>query len=263
MRTASKRNLLCLGVGDGHPSPERGHAAFLYQFGSTRLLVDCGEPASRSLQRAGIGADDFEALLISHLHFDHVGGLFTLLQGLWLAPRRRPLTVYLPAHGIPLVRQLMKAACLFEAWNAFPLELAPLRAGRPFEIGPVRVTPLPSSHMFLLRAPPARRNDALSQAFSFLLEMEGCRVAHSADLGDLADAERLTVGDLDLLVCEPAHVDAEELLVLLRGRTIRRAAFVHLTRLQWQRRQEFLRHARQAMPGTRVCIPEDGDRLKF
>ena len=37
-------SLTCLGVGDGLPCADRHHAAFLYRFGHTSILVDCGKP---------------------------------------------------------------------------------------------------------------------------------------------------------------------------------------------------------------------------
>mgnify|MGYP000234913366 CR=1 FL=1 len=37
-------NLTCLGTGDGHPSVERSHSAFLYESGGATVLMDCGEP---------------------------------------------------------------------------------------------------------------------------------------------------------------------------------------------------------------------------
>lgn len=40
-----------------------------------RLLIDCGGDARFSLNRLGLGAADIDAVYISHLHADHVGGL--------------------------------------------------------------------------------------------------------------------------------------------------------------------------------------------
>jgi ribonuclease BN (tRNA processing enzyme) len=40
-----------------------------------RLLFDCGTDARLSLAEAGLGARDIDAVYVSHLHSDHVGGL--------------------------------------------------------------------------------------------------------------------------------------------------------------------------------------------
>ena len=59
------RSLKCLGVGEGKPCGRRHSSAFLYRFGSTRLLVDCGDGTSHGLIQAGVGPDDIDALLLS------------------------------------------------------------------------------------------------------------------------------------------------------------------------------------------------------
>ena len=40
-----------------------------------RLLIDCGGDARHALARVGLGARDIDALYVSHLHADHIGGI--------------------------------------------------------------------------------------------------------------------------------------------------------------------------------------------
>ncbi len=261
-RTAA-HSVVCLGVGDGRPSLDRGHAAFLYRLGGARLLVDCGEPATRALLQAGVPADDLNHVFISHQHFDHLGGLFTLLQGLWLAPRRHPLSVHLPAVGIRPVRELMRTACLFDDWTPFPLAFRPLRVGQKVAVKEAVVTPHASSHLQVLQPIHGPRNPRLNQAFSFILETKDRRVAHSADLGGLADLEGLTREPLDLLVCELSHLEPAEVFAHLAGKPIRQVAFVHLSSAQWRRRAQIEARAARALRPIQVHVPSDGARLDF
>jgi len=56
-----------------------------------RLLVDCGGDIRHSLHRVGLGALNIDAVYISHLHFDHVGGLEWLgLNTLFNPEAQRP-----------------------------------------------------------------------------------------------------------------------------------------------------------------------------
>ena len=262
-RRAAHR-LTCLGVGDGHISARRGHSAYLYEFGAARLLVDCGEPATQTLLRAGTRLEDLHAVLVSHLHFDHVGGLFTLLQGLWLSRRQRPLTVYLPRAGVAPVRALMDAAHLFRAVPArFELRFEPLQGGQPFPVGPVMVTPLPNRHLIPSPAAARARGAPPTEAFSFLLEDRARRVGHSADLGDVDDLAALVQEPLDLLVCELAHLDPTALFARLCGHPIRRVALVHLSAPQWRTRQHWRARAARALAPIPVCVPRDGERIAF
>ncbi|MFY9716920.1 MAG: MBL fold metallo-hydrolase [Thermoplasmata archaeon] len=67
------------------------------------LLLDCGAGATgrlHDLQRF----DEVEAVLISHLHTDHVAGLFDLLLHTFLTGRRRPLTIVSPPGLSPILR---------------------------------------------------------------------------------------------------------------------------------------------------------------
>ena len=45
--------LKCFGVGDGQACADRNHSAYLYTASGTALLVDCGEPVSRSFKASG------------------------------------------------------------------------------------------------------------------------------------------------------------------------------------------------------------------
>lgn len=59
-------------------SGSRGNA-LLVEAGNTRLLVDAGfgpREMSRRLQRLGLKADDVDAVLVTHEHSDHIGGVF-------------------------------------------------------------------------------------------------------------------------------------------------------------------------------------------
>jgi ribonuclease BN (tRNA processing enzyme) len=40
-----------------------------------RLLIDCGGDARHALAKLGLGAKDIDALYVSHLHADHIGGI--------------------------------------------------------------------------------------------------------------------------------------------------------------------------------------------
>ena len=57
-------------------------------------MLECGPSALAGLKRAGIPSDAPDALLISHLHGDHFGGVpFLLLEYLFSNPRSRPLVI--------------------------------------------------------------------------------------------------------------------------------------------------------------------------
>src|SRR5205823_1827426 len=82
-------SLKCFGTGDGWPSADRNHSSFLYRFGQTRVLIDCGEGISRSYKASGLSYNAVDGIFLSHMHADHTGGFLMLMQGMWLEKRRK------------------------------------------------------------------------------------------------------------------------------------------------------------------------------
>jgi ribonuclease BN (tRNA processing enzyme) len=250
-------NLKCFGVGDGTAGTERFLSSFLYQFRETSLILDCGEPLSRSFKAAGFSYDVFDHIFISHLHSDHFGGFFMFLQSLWLQGRTRPLTVHLPADGIAPVRQMLNASYLFDELMPFPLAFEPHTAGKSVAAGPMRVTPFKTTHLANLKQRYSDRYPGNYEAFCFLMESAGLRIGHSADIGSPRDLEPLLEHPLDLLVCELAHFTPDELFASLRGRKVRTLAFVHLASEYWADREGLLQQARRKLPETEIVIGSD------
>ncbi len=74
----------------GHPSAQ------VVNINEQLFLVDAGEGVQRQMARCGISPLKLRAVFISHLHGDHLFGLFPLLSTLGLYGRRTPLKIYAP-----------------------------------------------------------------------------------------------------------------------------------------------------------------------
>lgn len=74
----------------GHPSAQ------VVNINEQLFLVDAGEGVQRQMARCGVSPLKLRAVFISHLHGDHVFGLFPLLSTLGLYGRRTPLKIYAP-----------------------------------------------------------------------------------------------------------------------------------------------------------------------
>lgn len=258
-----KNSLTCLGVGDGWPCPDRNHASFLYRFGKTSLIVDCGEPVDGRLQASGIRHDAVDGIFISHLHSDHFGGFFMFMQGMWLGKRSRDLPVYLPQGAIKPLRGMLHAAFLFNELLGFRLNLLPLIGEKPVVVRGVRVTPFLTTHLDGMRARFGRKYRSDFSAYCLLLESGGLRVGHSADLGCPQDLEPLLAKPLDLLVCELAHFPPEKIFAYLKGRKIGRLVFVHLGRDQWKNLGRVRRLAARMLPELPHTFAHDDQCLEI
>lgn len=256
-------SLKTFGVGDGWPSAERNHSSFLYRLGNQSILVDCGEPISRSYKASGLDYNTIDTILISHLHFDHVGGLFMLIQGFWLERRTKELRIYAPSDGIPLIRQLLQSACIFDEILPFRLTFHALKAGVSFSAGQVEVTPYPTTHLAYFRNRFQSKYPQGYEAFSFLIETGDLRIGHSADIGAIEDLDPLLAKPLDVLVCELAHVPPDELFRYLTTRSIERIIFIHLGRDGIENLDNLQRTAGQILGSRRLEWARDAEDFDF
>lgn len=253
--------LTCFGVGDGWPCPRRFHSSFLYRFGEGAILVDCGESVSRSFKASGLSYDLIDRIFISHLHFDHFGGFFMFIQGLWLEGRTKELTVHMPIDGIEPTRQLLKAACIFEELLPFRLRFEPLQAKKSVTCQQSQITPFLTSHLHDAEKAFGERYPQRYEAFSFLIETPRCRIGHSADIGAVEDLQPLTDQPLDCLVCELAHVTPEKLFHFLARRSIKYILFTHLSRECLTRFETLRKLALEILGPDRVGWADDGQEI--
>ena len=73
------------GSGSPLPDPRRGNPAVAVIAGQRVFIVDAGEGASETLNRMQIATQRIEAVLLTHFHSDHIGGLGSLAIQRWAA----------------------------------------------------------------------------------------------------------------------------------------------------------------------------------
>lgn len=95
------------GSGDAFGSGGRFNTCFFLETAKGVLLVDCGASALIAMKASRIDTSRIDAIILSHLHGDHFGGLpFLLLDAQFLAGRERPLLI----AGPPGTRKRMEEA---------------------------------------------------------------------------------------------------------------------------------------------------------
>ena len=136
--------LTILGSSSALPTSNRFPTAHLLKAGERFFLIDCGEGTQMRLRKYGLNPARIHHIFISHLHGDHVFGLFGLLSTLGMMGRKVPLHLYGP-HAL---EELMHYYSRF--FGPLPFELVfvvpPENEDFIFECDKITVSAIPLNH---------------------------------------------------------------------------------------------------------------------
>jgi ribonuclease Z len=188
-------------LGTGCPQVHAGRfgPASLVRAGGQSFLVDCGSGVTQRLVAAGSSGAELDAVLLTHLHSDHVVDLYQLIVSSWHQGRDRPQRIFGPAATRAFAEATMAVwqseRALRIAWECRPstaaleLDVVEFEEGTIWEADGLRIAAFAVDHRPVV------------PAFGFLFEIEGCRVAFSGDTTVCDNLVRWAEG-VDLLVHE-------------------------------------------------------------
>src|SRR5262245_26437038 len=138
-----------VGSGDSFGSGGRFQTCILVDGPGSRFAIDFGASSLIALAQQGIEHNSIDAILLTHLHGDHCGGVPFLLVDAMLAARRdRPLTIAGPRDLRSRMNMIREA--LFPGSHVmtpkFPLQWIELEPGRPQAVLDLVVTAQPARH---------------------------------------------------------------------------------------------------------------------
>ncbi len=126
-------------------------------------MIDCGEGAQMQMRRAGLSFLKIEHICISHIHGDHLFGLFGLLSTMGMLGRSAILNIYAPKNFGPVLQFFMKQ---FGEGLRFEINHVPLDMKEPeviYENKTVELLAFPLNHRietfgFIIREKMPPRN---------------------------------------------------------------------------------------------------------
>lgn len=238
-----------LGTGSWNAQGDRMGPAFLAEAGKSRLLVDAGEGCARRLIAAGVDPASLTAVLVTHLHPDHLAGLLPLLFFLRVkATRKKPLDLYGPPGLDKVVAALPRLGDARLLTSGPGVRVHEIEPGVRRTLGGMRVRAEAVAHT--------------PGAMGYRVEADGAAVALSGDSAPCVGLVKLARG-ADLFVCEaavaspfPGHMTPEQAGAVAAEADARALALIHIDPAQ--KPSAFMKRARRVYAGS-VFAPRDLD----
>ncbi|MEI2666816.1 MBL fold metallo-hydrolase [Rossellomorea sp. LJF3] len=123
-----------LGTGSAYPGSERDNTSICFSNDEYHVLVDVSGNPCRKLKQLQVDLKELDAVVFTHFHIDHIYGLPSLLWGMWLEDRRKPLRVLCDERNERKLQEWLQTMEADQWPIAFPIEIETFDGNRETEI---------------------------------------------------------------------------------------------------------------------------------
>jgi ribonuclease Z len=156
---------------------------------SDDLLVDSGDGTLRDLIKLKYNFNRLKGILITHEHFDHICGLYALLNFMRLLGRKRKLSIVVP-KSIRHIHLLLTPPLMYRSLT-YPVEMMEVTDKDRFRLGEVNISAFSVEH----------EKEFPSLGYS-IYDSEGFKVVVSGDTRPCENLETAVEGaDVAVLEC--------------------------------------------------------------
>lgn len=220
-------SLIILGSSSGLPQAERATSGYLLKTNRSNTLIDCGGGVTSSFLKAGLNPLSVDRIFISHTHSDHVCEITLFIQLIYLNGRTNPLELYLPSEFVNPFEHYLNAVYLLKEKLPFELEIIGYESGFQFDKG-FKLNAYQTSHLQKYKEHIAELGlPNKMQCHCFMIDIDGCRILYSADIGSLSDVEKYFDG-CRYVIIESTHINIDEFLQIAPIRKVHKYVITHL-----------------------------------
>jgi len=220
--------IIFTGTSSGYPSKQRACSSFVVKTTSRLYQFDAGEGVSGSIRRHGLNANEIEKIFISHLHPDHIAGLFLELQMMYLNGRKKPLDIYVPKEAVKGLEKAVDLFYLFREKFPFKFSFKPIDSNPVFRGREITVNAFPNLHLTgnesVIRK---NRKPNKMQSFGYITKAEGKKILYSGDMMAKDDIG-VSLKDVHTAIVEGLHLDLKSLFAACVNRKVKRLILTHL-----------------------------------
>jgi ribonuclease BN (tRNA processing enzyme) len=253
-------SLTFLGTAPGYPTAHKNHTGLLLETGTRKILIDAGEPGARTLIEIGVDPAHLDAIVVTHGHSDHTGGLPMIIQAAWIVGRQASLPIFLPAELIDPLRNWLNASYIGPDFLPFDLRFHAWEDAAVHSVCDCEIRPTPTTH---LQALVNRFGNGRFHAFSLAIRHSSFEFVFSGDIGIPADLAKPLKAGTGLLVCEIAHFEPHALFEFLSSRKVTRLILTHASEEVAAEIETVLAAARKSLTQTEVVYASDKMRLEL
>ncbi len=209
------------GTGSAVPTEERNCQTLAIECNGYFYIFDCGAPLAEVLSKNNIPYSKIKAIFLSHIHRDHISGIFTFACLYAFNVQQLKTNIFCPVkEWAEALVSLIKATAPDKKYDETVFNFSYGKEGGIYFDDNITVTAIPTMHQKNINYP----------SYAFMIEGEKKRIIITGDLlFDASDFPKIAMEiETDAIITELHHFGPQTLYPILRQCETEKALIIHI-----------------------------------